>query len=246
MACFVLVHGAWHGGWCWAETARALGDLGHDVHTPTLTGLGERSHLLSDDITPDTHAMDIVNTIRWRDLNDVILLGHSYGGTVITGAAGHVPNAIRALVYLDAFAPEVSGVSLFAAANPDRMAGFQKQIDAGAIALEPDHAINTWTDDPELKSWIRARCTPHPKGCFTHGITLNGREREIAHRHYIWAAKNSASPFVAEYERVRDLPGWTSETIPTWHDAMIEAPEDLAARLDRYAAHLDQLKEPAS
>lgn len=238
MAVFVLVHGAWHGGWCWAETASALGDLGHEVHSPTMTGLGERSHLLSPDITPDTHVADIVNTLIWRELGAVILVGHSYGGVVITGAAGRAPERIRALVYLDAFAPEVSGQSLFAKANPERMAAFQRQIDAGAIGLAPDGASASWAEDAETRAWILARCTPHPKGALSVGVTLTGREREIAHRHYILAERNQPSPFWPEYERVRGLDDWTSERIPTYHDAMVEAPLDLAARLDRYAGAL--------
>lgn len=246
MAAFVLVHGAWHGGWCWRQTAQALEALEHAVHTPTLTGLGERSHLLSPDITPDTHVQDIVNTLVWRDLRDVILVGHSYGGIVITGVASAAPERLTALVYLDAFAPDVSGEALFAKANPARMAAFQAQIDAGAVGLAPDGAVETWTDDPELKAWILEKCTPHPRGAFLYGVTLTGREAEVPHRHYIVAARNTASPFQIEYARLRHRAGWTSEEIPTWHDAMVEAPGELAARLHAYATPLtDQDRETA-
>lgn len=238
MAVFVLVHGAWHGGWCWRDTASALRELGHEVHTPTLTGLGERSHLVSADITPDTHVLDIVNVIKWRELDEVILVGHSYGGIVITGVASQTPQRLRALVYLDAFVPEESGQPIFATANPERMAGFRKQISAGAIALEPDEAVDTWVEDPATKAWLLDRCTPHPKGCFENGATLSGRETEVIYRHFIVAGKNTSSPFQAEYARVRGREGWTSEMIPTLHDAMVEAPYDLARRLDCYAAKL--------
>ena len=240
MAVFVLVHGAWHGGWCWQQTEKALRALGHDVHTPTLTGVGERSHLLTADITPDTHVADVVNTLKWRDLDQVILVGHSYGGMVTTGVASQVPERLKALVYLDAFVPEESGVSLFAKANPERMTGFLKQIQAVAIALEPDEAIDTWTADPAAKTWLLEYCTPHPKGCFDNGVTLSGREQEVAYRHYIVAGKNVSSPFQAEYDRVRNRNNWTSEVIPTLHDAMVEAPEDLARRLHLYAASIGE------
>ncbi|MEX0339800.1 MAG: alpha/beta fold hydrolase [Arenibacterium sp.] len=240
MAVFLLVHGAWHGGWCWEKTGAALRARGHEVHAPTLTGLGERSHLLSADITPDFHVQDIVNTLKWRDLTNVILVGHSYGGIVTNGVASQIPERLRALVYLDAFAPEESGVSLFAKANPTRMTAFKKQIEAGAIALKPDEAHKTWVEDPELRAWVLSKCTPHPKGCFEHGVTLTGRQSEVPHRHYILAAKNAHSPFQAEYTRVRDRPDWTSEVIQTWHDAMVEAPDDLAAMFDAYALKLDQ------
>ena len=122
MATFVLVHGAWHGGWCWGPLEQALRAFGHDVTSPTLTGLGERSHLASPDIIPDTHVLDIVNHIKWKDLEDVILVGHSYGGVIITGVAGRLPERIRTLVYLDAIVPEKSGVSAIANRNPERTA----------------------------------------------------------------------------------------------------------------------------
>lgn len=239
MAIFVLVHGAWHGGWCWAGTEAALRALGHEVHTPTLTGLGERKHLLTAEITADTHVLDIVNTLKFRELTGVILVGHSYGGSVITGVAGRVPPWIRALVYLDAFVPEVSGQAIFAKANPKRMAAFQKQINAGAIALAPDAAVDTWSDDPEVKAWLIAQSTPHPKGTFEKGVTLTGREAEVRARHYILADRNPNRVFRAVYDRVSDLPDWTSDTIPTLHDAMVEDPQGLAQRLDTYAATLD-------
>lgn len=246
MATFVLVHGAWHGGWCWAGTQSALRALGHDVHSPTLTGLGERSHLMTENIDSDTHVQDIVNVLKWRELSDVILVGHSYGGTVITGVAAQVPESVRALVYLDAFVPEVSKEAIFAKANPKRMAGFQRQIDAGAIALEPDDAMESWTSDPDHMAWLVKLCTPHPKGTFQSGVTLTGREKEVTARHYILAERNTPSPFWAEYTRVKDRDTWTSETIPTLHDAMVEAPEDLAARLDAYAASPGSLLESAA
>ncbi|MEA2679624.1 MAG: hypothetical protein QOK03_1346 [Candidatus Binataceae bacterium] len=91
MSTFVLVHGAWHGGWCYKPVARLLRNAGHEVYTPTLTGLGERSHLMSPTIDLATHVKDIVNVLRWEELSDVVLAGHSYGGMVITGVADLVP-----------------------------------------------------------------------------------------------------------------------------------------------------------
>ena len=240
MAVFVLVHGAWHGGWCWAKTEGALRSMGHDVHSPTLTGQGELSHLLSADITPDSHVQDIVNVLRWRDLSDVILVGHSYGGMVITGVAGQTPERLRALVYLDAFVPEQTGVSIFANANPYRMAAFQKQIDAGVVGLPPDKGADTWVSDPDTKAWLLSKATPQPRGTLQNGVTLTGREAEVPARHYILAERNKPSAFWGEYVRVKDRPDWTSERMPTLHDAMIEAPDDLATRLDAYAGRQAQ------
>ncbi len=106
MANFVLVHGAWHGGWCYARVAKLLRAAGHDVYTPTLTGVGERAHLTGFPVTLDTHIQDVVNVIEYEDLSDVILCGHSYGGMVITGVAAALGGRIRTLFYLDAFVPK--------------------------------------------------------------------------------------------------------------------------------------------
>jgi pimeloyl-ACP methyl ester carboxylesterase len=103
---FVLVHGAWHGGWCWRRVSDLLEKKGHKVFTPTMTGLGERSHLLDAKINLATHVTDIVNVIKWESLNDIVLVGHSYGGAVVSGVAEQVPEAIGCFVFLDAFAPE--------------------------------------------------------------------------------------------------------------------------------------------
>ena len=112
MTTFVLVHGAWHGGWCYKRVARLLRQAGHEVYTPTLTGLGERAHLMNQAIDLDTHVQDIAGVIRCEELSDVVLCGHSYGGMVITGVAEQIAAKIRSLVYLDAFVPE-NGKSVF-------------------------------------------------------------------------------------------------------------------------------------
>jgi pimeloyl-ACP methyl ester carboxylesterase len=105
MTSFVLVHGAWHGGWCYARVAKILRAAGHDVFTPTLTGLGERSHLMRPEINLDTHIADVLNVVKWEDLSNVVLSGHSYGGIVVTGVADAIPDKIAAIVYLDAHVP---------------------------------------------------------------------------------------------------------------------------------------------
>ncbi len=122
MATFVLVHGAWHGGWCWRDVRAILRAGGHEAFTPTLTGLGERSHLLSRDIDMNTHVADVANTIVWEELEDVVLVGHSYGGNVITGVADRMKDRLAHAVYLDAFVPKDGDSSASMAvtiANPD-------------------------------------------------------------------------------------------------------------------------------
>lgn len=227
---FLLVHGAWHGGWCWKKTEQALRSKGHDTHAPTLTGLGERLHLAHADITPDTHVEDILAVIKWRELDDIVLVGHSYGGLVISGVASQVPEKITTLIYLDAFAPEVSGRSIFADANPERMAAFEAQIADGGFMVEPD-LFDAWTDDPAKRAWLMSMCTPHPVGSFRHGVTLSGRQNEVKERYFIVCSQNTPSPFQAEYQRVRDLDSWVTHEIATKHDAMVEQPEELARLL---------------
>ena len=233
MATFLLVHGAWHGGWCWADTEKALRAMGHETHAPTMTGLGELSHLLRKDISPDDHVQDILGVIQWRGLKDIILVGHSYGGSIITGVAGQVPERLAGMVYLDAFVPEVSGFSLFAQRNPERMANFQRQIDAGAEGLEPD-LFDMWTSDPAKKDWLKSLCTPHPVAGFTEGVTLTGREAEVARKMYIYCAQNQPSAFGAEYQKVTGRDGWVTAEMDCLHDAMVEDPGGLAALLDGF------------
>jgi pimeloyl-ACP methyl ester carboxylesterase len=106
MATFVLVHGAWHGSWCWKRVRRRLQQAGHEVFTPTLTGIGERSHLLSKTVDLETQTLDVLNLVKWEELSDFVLCGHSYGGMVISGVADRIPERIRSVVFLDAFVPE--------------------------------------------------------------------------------------------------------------------------------------------
>ena len=243
MATFVLVHGAWHGGWCWAPTEQRLQSLGHTVFSPTLTGQGDRSHLLGPDITPDTHVTDVVNFIRWRGLNDVILVGHSYGGMVITGVAGHIPEALHAMVYLDAFVPEESGVSLFAKAYPKRMEAFQKDIAAGALAVKADN-FDVWTDVPETRALLVKKCTDQPVKTLQGGVTLTGREAEVAYKHFIICTRNAPSGFWPHYEKVRGRAGWSRDSIDSKHTAMVDAADALTQKLHAYDGSLPQRNMP--
>src|SRR5438874_13830434 len=127
MSTYVLVHGAWHGSWCWKRVRQALQAAGHDVFTPTLTGVADRSHLISRDVNLETHITDVVNLIQWEELTNVVLCGHSYGGCVISGVADRIPDRIAALVYLDAFVPE-NGQSLHDTLPPEVRNGQIEQM----------------------------------------------------------------------------------------------------------------------
>lgn len=175
MATYVLVHGAGHGGWCYQRVARLLRAAGHEVHTPSLTGLGERAHLLTPDVGLDTHIADIVSLLEHEDLHDVILAGHSYGGIVITGAADRALSRIAQLVYLDAAilhdGESLHGVTPAIAAMHEGM----KTANGVDLVLWPDdpiaHAIYGVTDEADW-AWMRARLHPHPWRTFTDTLRL--------------------------------------------------------------------------
>ena len=173
MATYLLVHGGFQGGWAYRRVARLLRGAGHEVYTPTLTALGERSHLAYVQVNLDTHVADIGNVILWEDLEDVILVGHSYGGIVVTGVADRMPERIAALVYLDALVP-ADGDSLFKL-RPDYLARFiAKAADSGGLAIAPGAASAFDTRLPADWAWIDAKTTPHPLACFTQAIRLTG------------------------------------------------------------------------
>jgi pimeloyl-ACP methyl ester carboxylesterase len=179
MATFVLVHGGGHGGWCYQPLARLLRSAGHEVYTPTLTGVGERRHLVTADVDLDLHIQDVVNVLRYEDLDDVILVGHSYGGLVITGAADRALDRIGQLVYLDASIPE-DGESL-AILSPvlmERAHSGARVVDGVELVLWPEDYPPEFfgINDPMSAAWARERLTPHPWRTFQQPIRLNNGE----------------------------------------------------------------------
>ena len=182
MATFVLVHG----GWSWRPLARILRAAGHEVFTPTLTGLGERSHLSGMAINLDTHIADVANTILWEDLADVILVGHSYGGMVITAVADQLAGRIARLVYLDALVPE-DGSTLFTL-RPEYLGLMVDAAAAGhGLTVAPPPASARDTRAERHWSWLDAHTTAHPLTCFTQAIRLAGPYRTVPSRQFIYA-----------------------------------------------------------
>ncbi len=159
MSTYVLVHGAWHGSWCWKRVRRALQARGHEVFTPTLTGVADRLHLLSPQVDLETHITDVTNLIRWEELSDVVLCGHSYGGCVISGVADRIPDRIGALVYLDAFVPE-NGQSLHdtlpAEARNAQSEGARQVGEGWKVPPIPAEAFNVNARD---RDWVNRQCT---------------------------------------------------------------------------------------
>jgi pimeloyl-ACP methyl ester carboxylesterase len=224
---FVLVHGAWTGGWGYKKTARLLRAGGHEVYVVTLTGLGERSHLSHPGITLSTHIQDVVNVFEYEDITDAVLVGHSYGGMVITGVSGRVADRIRSLVYLDAFLP-ANGQALWDIAGEQ---GRQFYIDGqkSTPGLVGPMGLAATLDDPGLAELRRKKLDLHPLLTLTEPVRLDGSERTIAKRTYILATKQPA--FQRFYDQVKNDPAWTTKTIDTGHVVMMEDPEGLAKLL---------------
>src|SRR5258708_5496460 len=231
MTTFVLVHGAWHGGWCWVRTARSLRAAGHEVRTPTLTGLGDRAHLMSRAVNLETHVDDIVNVFHAEELGDVVLCGHSYGGMVITGAADRVADRIRSLVYLDAFIPE-DGQAVLDVQPPERAAMYLEQArEKGAGWLVPPVPAARFKVNEKDQAWGDRRCVPQPLACMTQKLRLTGAHKTIARRSFIKAGAYVPSPFDRFFERVQRDPAWRTHSLPCGHDVMVDMPDELAELL---------------
>lgn len=224
MATLVLVHGAWHGSWCWKRVRASLQQQGHEVYTPTLTGIGERSHLLSPNVNLETHIQDIENLIRWEELHDVVLCGHSYGGMVVTAVADRLPERIRSLVYLDAFVPE-SGQCLesFAPVSEDQLIDGWKCKPISAEAFGVNLADRAWVD---------RQCTLQSRACFSQPVRLSGGLDQVKRISYVYASgwAGDQSPFFVFYEKARSR-GWTTSRMNCGHDVMIDRPEEVAKTL---------------
>ena len=231
MATFVLVHGAWHGSWCWKRVRNALRAQGHDVFTPTLTGVGERSHQLSPAVNLDTHIADVENVIRWEDLSNVVLCGHSYGGCVIGGVADRVPERIQALVYLDAFVLD-SGESLVQHLPEDQYKGMlelTRTVGEGwKVPPIPAEVFNVNAAD---RDWVNRQCTMQPLATFEQRIALSGGAQAIPRVTYVLAnGFVEGSPFPPFYEKAKAR-GWKTVTVPCGHDVMLDRPEELTSIL---------------
>jgi pimeloyl-ACP methyl ester carboxylesterase len=230
MAIFVLVHGAWGGSYGFRKVRGPLREAGHEVFTPSLTGIGERSHLTSPQVCLTTHITDVVNTVLYEDLRDIVLLGFSYGGFVVTGALEHIGDRVGHLVYLDAFLPG-DGDSLYGlTGGPD---GLGLPGPGGEWLVRPTPRE---LDDPAETAWADARRTPHPVGCFTEPVRLaRPLEGYPFTRTYIKATgeprPEPGGPFWAAADRVRRSPAWHYREIDTNHMIPSNRPGDLVRLL---------------
>jgi pimeloyl-ACP methyl ester carboxylesterase len=220
----VLVHGAWHGGWCWKRVTPLLRAAGHEVFTPTLTGLGERVHLAGKNIDLAMHITDVLNVLKTEELADVVLVGHSYAGLVITGVADQAGDKLHSLVYLDAFVPD-NGKSLLDYVSPERRPAIEKAGEAsGHVEPFPAEAFGIKAAD---KEWVTRRLTRQPYATFSQPLQLGNGETRLP-RTYVYCTSPAMGPFDQFAMRLRDKPTWRFHELKTGHDCMITDPDAVA------------------
>lgn len=230
MATYVLVHGSWHGSWCWKRVRKALSAAGHDVFTPTLTGVGERSHLASAAINLSTHISDVANLICWEELTNVILCGHSYAGWVISGVADRIPDRIRALVYLDAFVIE-DGECFFDHLRPEETERRRQQAKMTGEGWKVDPLqAEVFKVNERDRAWVNAQCTVQPIGTFEEHLNLRGGIQQISDITHILCTGWERTPFPASHERAKRR-GWKTCTMTCGHEAMLDSPEEVVELL---------------
>ena len=222
---FVLVHGSWHGGWVWRRVADRLEAQGHRVYRPTLTGVGERSHLLKAGINLTTHVTDVVNVFKFEQLSDVVLCGHSYAGFVVSGVAEQVAPAISSIIYLDSFLPN-DGESVAEVTPPDVRAAIEDALKHGEIGIPP-RAAATFGVNEKDRAWIDAMLRPHPIGAYMEKIALTGARERIAKKTYIRAPAYAVAGFDTALAQAKATPDWRTYEVPCGHDVMVDMPERL-------------------
>lgn len=220
MAEYVLVHGAWHGGWCWQHVARRLREAGHQVFTPTLTGLGERAHLLTPQVGLRTHVEDIVGVLRYEDLRRAVLVGHSYAGLVVREVADRMPDRIARIVLVDGWAGR-DGESMDSRA-PDWFRSWVDSATDSSVIAAPS-ASSVGVSDPDDVAWLESRMTPQPRRTFSEPTRLTGAVDALACRAVI-CAPGGGLPFA---EWAQEF-GWDQTKLESGHDAMVTAPAELA------------------
>lgn len=238
MASFVLVHGAWHGGWCWRDVVSTLTQQGHRVLAPTLTGLGERAHLLSPQITLETHIQDVMGVIEAEELNDVILVGHSYAGMLVTGVTDRMSERLRHLVYLDAVVPKPG--EAWSSTHAEAV----KRLRLGAARQDPQFAFPA--PDPSMfglhnegYEWVKRRQTPHPAQPYLDTLDFDPRRVASVPRTFVNCTEPPLATIEVSRTRVRSPDFWDGAWLPgsqilemqTGHDPMVSEPKALAAIL---------------
>lgn len=234
---FVLIHGSWHGGWCWKYVTDILEAKGHKVYAPSLTGLADRSHLLSMSVNLETHITDIVNLFKWEDIKDAVLVGHSYAGWPMSGAVEKVLPQVSSIVFVDAFMPE-NGERLLDI-TPERFR--QPLLDAIAKG-QPGRAVPTAESfkivDKRNIDWVNAMMTPQPAAIAVQPIVLTGARDKVAKKTYIRAIDYPQPTFDKHLAKCKADNTWRTfefKGSEAGHDIMVDAPQRLAEILMQVA-----------
>jgi pimeloyl-ACP methyl ester carboxylesterase len=210
---FVLVPGMCHGGWCFEQLTEELRRLGHRVHPLTLTGLSERGHLLHGGVNLETHIQDVTGVLAAENIEDAVLAGHSYGGMVISGVAGRVPDRVDSLVYLDAVVPQ-AGDSMWSLVSDRERQWYLDVVETGD-AVRP-------------LPFFDPRATPHPLASLLQPLAIVADTTRVRRNVYVYAAGwAEQSPFTGTFQRLREDPSWTTYALGSGHNLMRDAPQDL-------------------
>lgn len=223
---FVLVPGSWCGAWCWRPVADRLRRAGCDAFPLSLTGLADKSHLLSDRITLETHVMDVINLIRYNDLRDVVLVGHSYAGIVLTIVADRIPHLLRHLVYLDAMVPKPGECAMDLVPNEEASRRVLRSRHDGGISVpvpEPGHFAAE-----SMREWFRAHMTPQPIKPYFDRIAIREPQGNGVPATYVSCTPVHLPPMRLSVDRARRLPLWRILEIPSGHNVHLHRPDDVA------------------
>ncbi|MGL4766789.1 MAG: alpha/beta fold hydrolase [Formosimonas sp.] len=230
MAQFVLVHGAWHGAWCWQKVLPILRGAGHEAYAVCLTGTGERAHLLNADINLRTHINDVLAEIRMQELSEVILVGHSYAGMVITGVADELlestQHPLKHLVYLDAVTPHNGESWSSRHSDETRAARIASAAQHGGLALPVADAAVFGLAGEDLH-WVNRRMTPQPFGVYQDPLHFSAPRLASVPRTFIDCNSPALKTVAIMRQRVRSEPNWQVFELETGHDAMVSAPKEL-------------------
>ena len=233
MSTFVLVHGAWGGAWIWRRVLGPLRAAGHEVHAVTLTGDGERAHLRRPDISLRTHLDDVLGLIDAEELHDIVLVGHSYGGMVITGAADALlargEGRLRQLVYVDAMVP-VPGEGWGSGHPPEIVAARLALAAANDNALPPPDPRDFGIEGAD-REWLLRRQVPHPFGMYRVPLDFDGQRWARVPRTFVDCNRPAYPTIDAMRKRVREQPGWRVVEIATGHCPMVSTPAELTVHL---------------
>jgi len=233
MATFVLVHGAWHGAWCWQRVRRSLQHAGHDVFAPTLTGVADRSHLSSPQVNLEMHVADVVNLIRWEQLTDVVLCGHSYGGCVITGVADRLADRLQSVVYLDAFILDDGQGLHDAIPEALRDAQVKAANEQGDGWRVPPISAEFFRVNVADRAWVDAQCTPQPLATFQQKLSVRNVLSPAKATHVL-ATGYEHSPFPPFHDTAKRR-GWKTLNVDCGHDVMLDRPAELVTILENAA-----------